>query len=501
MQASYDEQAQQALLERSPEKALLLWNKAIQDGASPNKIAAWISLLHATYYSTFSHNLAQIMYEHPEGNATDFLSTAKLFFQKARFDIATRLTERAAQLEPKNADILAMLASCLERDGHEQKAWDLLQEATQNHPEHARIVRLLAHIERRRKQFEAARKRLIHHLQQYPSKDDWRLQYELASILDRRSEYPAAMKALTAAKKQIASQIPRTEADQLSQRQWEVTERVNPSCISRWQTTIPSLTPPINICLMAGFPRSGTTLLEKILNSHPQCIGTDESGILATQFRNPLTIEANSAEDALEELDSFNSEDISAGRAEYLRCTEDTIGESLGNRWLIEKEPLLTADLAVSLRLFPDGKILMPIRDPRDVVISYFFTIVPLNPSSAAAENIEMTCRFYAQVMRHWLHFKNILPEGQYMESRYEDLIANPEIQTKRLASFLGIEWSENMLNHHNTGNDRAVSTPTYNDVSKPLYTRSIARWKNYEQYLTPHLHYLEPYLDAFGYS
>ncbi|MGB0775356.1 MAG: sulfotransferase family protein, partial [Akkermansiaceae bacterium] len=255
------------------------------------------------------------------------------------------------------------------------------------------------------------------------------------------------------------------------------------------------------VCFLVGFPRSGTTLLENILCTHPHCVGTDETGILFSQFIKPLVIDADSADAAMDELDDFYPEDVSAGRAEYLRCTEDNIGESIQDRWLIEKEPLLTPDLAVPLRLFPDAKILIPLRDPRDVVISYLFTIVPLNVESAGAASFEAACQYYADVMRHWTHLKKILPPEQWMESRYEDLIADPETQTKKLARFLGIKWSDAMLNHHKNRSERNVSTPTYDDVSKPLYTRSVERWKNYEAQLTPHLHHLEPYIAAFGYD
>jgi len=193
-------------------------------------------------------------------------------------------------------------------------------------------------------------------------------------------------------------------------------------------------------------------------------------------------------------------EDLSAERAEYLRCTAEHIGESPGGRLLLEKEPLLTADLPVPLRLFPDAKILMPLRDPRDVVVSFFFTIVPLAPNSVASANLADSCLYYAEVMRHWLLLREEIDPARWMESRYEDLLANPEEQTRRLARFLGIEWTPAMLAHHEHTPGQSVSTPTYDDVSKPLYTRSLGRWKNYQPWLERHLHHLEPFIEAFGY-
>ena len=85
------------------------------------------------------------------------------------------------------------------------------------------------------------------------------------------------------------------------------------------------------------------------------------------------------------------------------------------------------------------------------------------------------------------------------MECRYEDLIESPEQETRGIAAFLGLDWSADFLAHHKAA-PRAVGTPTYDDVSKPLYTRALGRWRNYEAWLEPHLHHLEPYLEAFGY-
>lgn len=142
----------------------------------------------------------------------------------------------------------------------------------------------------------------------------------------------------------------------------------------------------------------------------------------------------------------------------------------------------------------------MPLRDPRDVVISFFFTIVPLSSGSVAAISLEESCRYYAEVMRHSLTLRKIISPDRWMESRYEDLLAHPEKQTRAIAKFLDVEWTPDMVSHHKKKPYKAVSTPTYDDVSKPLYTRSKGRWRNYEKYLAPHLHHLEPFIEAFGY-
>jgi tetratricopeptide (TPR) repeat protein len=404
--------------------------------------------------------------------------------------------------DPDNPDIAAMHAASLERSGDDGAAREVVAHVLAQDPGHARSLRLLAHIERRAGRFEPARDLLVKHLKEHPSAEDWRLRYELAPVLDRLGEHAEAIRHLSLAKHQLhgQSQTHHREWRTMTERQWQVTRLLDSARLAAWQRDAASLDPRFRLCLMGGFPRSGTTLLEQVLASHPDCLGTDETGILSNQFRNPLVLAAASAAEAVAELDAMEPADLGRGRAEYLRCTEDRLGEALDGRILLEKDPLLTADLAVPLRLFPDAKILMPLRDPRDVVVSFFFTIVPLAPNSVASANLGDACRYYAEVMRHGLWLRERLAPDRWMESRYEDLLAQPEPQTRRLASFLGIDWSPDMLAHHRQPRRKAVGTPTYDDVSKPLYTRSLGRWKNYERWLDPHLHHLEPFLGAFGY-
>ena len=165
---------------------------------------------------------------------------------------------------------------------------------------------------------------------------------------------------------------------------------------------------------------------------------------------------------------------------------------------MIEKNPLLTADLPLALRLFPEASLLVALRDPRDAVLSYLFTMVPFNWSSAPAVNVIEACQFYSDTMRHWLWWRSRL-DWPSCEVRYEQVISDPVGETKRVAEFLGLSWDSSMLDVHRRSERRAVRTPTYDDITKPIYTRALGRWKNYERHLAPGLRILQPFLEAFG--
>ncbi|GAA5482044.1 tetratricopeptide repeat-containing sulfotransferase family protein [Haloferula sargassicola] len=496
------EQARQAIRAGQIQRALALWEQVSSAAEGAQLLLEHLGVLISLHRYGESGALREKLLTHPDTTPAPLLSAARILFQYGRIRDAACFTARALELDPANPDTAAMHAAALERSGRREAARELLLELLRGQPTHLRAVRLLAHIERLDGAFDAARQRLEAHLSRHPSVEDWRLRYELAAVLDRLGDYEAAMRQLALAKHQIrsGSQAHHDAWRALATRQWELTRALDADRLQRWSVTTGGRPPMPRICLLAGFPRSGTTLLEQILCAHPGCLGTDETGILATQFRNPLALAPASAAAAMDGLDALDAEQLAAGRAEYLRATEDRVGEALDDRLLIEKEPLLTGDLAVPLRLFPEAKILMPLRDPRDVVVSFFFTIVPLAPHSVAAAGLPETCRYYAEVLRHWLWLRDRIDPQRWMESRYEDLLSRPGVQTRRLCSFLGLEWSPGMLAHHRAAPGKDIGTPTYDDVSRPLYTRARGRWENYRRWLEPHLDLLEPYLDAFGY-
>jgi len=150
--------------------------------------------------------------------------------------------------------------------------------------------------------------------------------------------------------------------------------------------------------------------------------------------------------------------------------------------------------------IFPEMKILFPLRDPRDVVLSCFMQKLHMNSISLCYLDLKNACEQYARVMDTWLAIRPLL-QNPWHEIRYEDLVENPKKETKEVFEFLNLEWSDSILNFHEHAQKKFVSSPTYNDVTKKIYKGAMGRWKNYEKYLEPHMHILEPFIKAFGYE
>lgn len=493
----------QAIDAGDPYRAVALYDDAIRQGSSdPITLGNYGVLLWRLFEFRKGDEAFTRVVEDPRADTATLRRVAHCYFEIGRFGKAADVMRVAlARMAQPDASTTNSLAWTLERDHQTDEARQYAEKANALDPSYGPAVRLLAHLDRRAGDMGCAAQRLTDQLQRHPSESDWGLRYELAAVCDRLGQYDAAWTALCEAKSQLFSRAADHLRDSyfIRRRQWELAQSVTPADLRRWRQAGDSLTPPKRIAFLTGFPRSGTTLLEQIIASHPDTVGTDESGILARQFLSPLVWKAEDATDALIELRSFDAEQFIAGRETFFQMTENYLDQPIGQRLLIEKNPLQTADLPLPLRLFPEASWLIALRDPRDVVLSYLFTLIPLNWTSAAAIDVVEACQFYADTMRHWLWWRPLL-DWPSCELHYEQMIADPDGETKRVAEFLGLAWDPSMLDERRRSERKAVRTPTYDDVTKPLYKRALGRWRNYETYLEPGLKILQPYVDAFGY-
>jgi tetratricopeptide (TPR) repeat protein len=487
-----------------PYADLSRYESAIRQGAAdPATLGNFGVLAWRLYQFRQGDEVFQRLLQDERADSATLRRVAQCYFQIGRFAQAAQVMRTTvARIAEADAPTLNTLAWTLERDHQTEEARHYAEAALARDKTYGPAVRLLAHLDRRAGELERAERRLTEHLDRFSGDFDWGLRYELAAVRDRLGRYESAWAALSEAKSQLAAQSTDHLRDSyfIRRRQWELVQSVTVADLRRWRQAGQSLAPSKRIAFLTGFPRSGTTLLEQMIASNADAIDTDESGILPSQFIEPLIWKADDAISAIIELRSFTAAQLIAGRHTFYEFTENYLDEAVGDRLLIEKNPLLTPDLPLALRLFPEARLVIALRDPRDVVLSYLFTMVPLNWSSAPAISVLEACQFYADSMRHWLWWRERL-EWPWREVRYEQVIAHPVDETKRVAEFLGLSWDASMVDERHRSERKAVRTPTYDDVTKPLYTRAMGRWRHYERQLTPGLRLLEPLLDALGYA
>ena len=114
--------------------------------------------------------------------------------------------------------------------------------------------------------------------------------------------------------------------------------------------------------------------------------------------------------------------------------------------------------------------------------------------------NLEGTVENYTRTMGIWRTLKPLI-KNPCLEVRYEDMVDDLESVARRTLDFLGVPWDPRVLAFYEHARKKAVHSPTYADVTQPVYKRAVGRWRNYQKYLEPHLEKLEPFIKAFGYE
>jgi tetratricopeptide (TPR) repeat protein len=323
---------------------------------------------------------------------------------------------------------------------------------------------------------------------------------EIAQGHDRRQDYGQAMSSMLRCKELLQPYAPaaRRESEVVLNQLCHLAESLTAADFERWKQAALSFPPQPN-AVLTGFPRSGTTLLEQILDAHSGLVSSDEREAFARDLFPALWMTPATPIPTAKALDAAPVEKLLFLRERYRAYMTAALNAPIGDRVHLDKNPTLTLVLPGFLRLFPDAQVLIALRDPRDIVISCFMQYLPLNPNSVCFLTLEHTARRYAADLAVWRRLREMIA-SPWLEVRYEDTVANLEREARRVLEFLGLAWEPQVLNYLERLNQKAVSSPTYEAVRQPVHSRAIGRWKNYQRYLEPYLPILQPSIDAFGY-
>ena len=250
-----------------------------------------------------------------------------------------------------------------------------------------------------------------------------------------------------------------------------------------------------NPIFLIGFPRSGTTLLDTVLRSHPSIDVIEEKptiDIFIKKLKEKTFSNLNNLkfleDNLLDEMRNVYYESLS----KYVKKDNKKI--------CIDKMPLNIIHVGEIVRIFPKAKFILAIRHPCDTVLSCFMQSFVLNDSMANFLNLEDSSNMYNLTMTLWEKYLNVL-KINYHTIKYEDVVSNFEVSIKKLLEFLELPWSENVTKFYETAEKRGIiSTPSYDQVNKPLYSKSINRWKNYESQFSNILPILKPWIERYGY-
>ena len=329
--------------------------------------------------------------------------------------------------------------------------------------------------------------------------------YQLGISRDQRGQYRRAHEAVLRAK-EIQKAAPNASrlARQTTSRGFQLAEiyrQIDSAVLSRWRATPLSPLPGgIRPAHLIGFPRSGTTLLEQVLNVHPQ-LGIASERPIFTELILPELTQRQLDASTFETVDRATAEQLDQLRNFYIECCDDVCGGNLAEcQVLLDKKPANSAFLFAMLRVLPESRLIVAIRDPRDVLVSCFMRYYPLTDLSSCYLSWGAAAMAYAQYMEIWLYMRELLPPEQFLEVRYEDTISNHASTAQRVFDFLDLPPEATAANYLDQPGSHYVHSPTFAEVRSPIHDARIGRWKNYREFLEPFLPLLEPFVKALDY-
>jgi tetratricopeptide (TPR) repeat protein len=223
---------------------------------------------------------------------------------------------------------------------------------------------------------------------------------------------------------------------------------------------------------VVGMMRSGTSLTEQIIASHPMAAGAGELDYWATVMRDH---EAAIAQELF-----LTDEPAKKNVAEtYLRILDHVAGAALR---VVDKAPINSDYLGIIHAIFPNARIIYMQRDAIDTCLSCYFQ----NFSLAQSFTMDLSdmAHYYEQHHRLMSHWRSVLPQGTILDVPYEELLMDQEGWTRKILDFIELEWDARCLDFHAT--ERPIVTASFWQARQKIYKTSVHRWRNYEKFVRP---------------
>ena len=324
------------------------------------------------------------------------------------------------------------------------------------------------------------------------------LLFLLARTQDRRGDAQAAMDALHAAHAMLSSAAAQLEPVLAAGGIGPLMRAARDVPAAQFHAW-PALSAPTarqSPVFIVGFPRSGTTLLEQMLDAHPELCSMDERAFLQDLIDRMADWNLGYPE-GLAQLDA---EQCAQLRALYWRQADRTVARPPGVR-LVDKNPLNLLRLPMIARLFPEAPILLALRHPCDVILSCYMQNFRSPAFALVCATLDSLAQGYANAMRFWIRHAALM-RPRVLELRYEDLLDDLPRQLARVAEFLEVADPAPMLGFAAHARRKGfISTPSYAQVVQAPNKNAVGRWRRYAPWFEPLLPRLQPLLAQWGYA
>jgi len=393
------------------------------------------------------------------------------FKQNGESDKARKAYEEALKIAPGTMAATVGIIDLCEREGAFETAYELLLPQIKNSKENVDLattfVRLCHRFGNCDEAIEYAQKTLDK--ENISDQDISRLEYALGRRFDKMGDFETAFSHYN-------------RANLISRQPFDINEhRLFIDALIQvysWQFFTQSPRAKIRSdrpVFIVGMPRSGTSLVEQILASHPEVFGAGELTDVgdAVQFINAagqLQYPSN-----MKDISSDILDDIAGRYLEHINALSSTA------RRITDKQPINFLHLGLIALLFPDARIIHCTRNPMDNCLSIYFQ--GFSEANRYATDLEHIGAYYREYLRFMQHITSLI-DMPVLNVSYEELVNNQEEVTRNMLAFIDLDWDQQCLNFHK--NRRFVATPSYDQVRETIYTNAIDRWKNYEKHLKP---------------
>jgi tetratricopeptide (TPR) repeat protein len=432
--------------------------------------------------------------------------TALLRFNKAlafeklgELDHARRELESVVMLAPRHAEALAWLATLAAQRGDAEATRDYAAKALAIDPKLTAATLALATIDIAQKHFAPARATLEPLLRDADLSPVNRsvAQSLMGDALDGEDRTSEAFAAYAAAKATLRTSFASSFAagmfESAADRVRRLTEYFQTADENAWRVRKTDTPPTPTHVFLIGFPRSGTTLLEQVLASHPEIETLEERDALidaVADFFAPMG--------ALDFLAEMTPDGAQRYRDAYWHRAAQ-FGHEADKAVFIDKMPLNTVLLPLVAKIFPDAKILFALRDPRDVVLSCFRRRFGMTAQMYELTSLDGAAAYYDAVMGLGQIYRDKFGLD-LTETRHEDLLADFEGETRRLCQFLDVEWRAEMGDFALRARRNTIDTPSGAQVARGLSRDGAGQWRRYQAELAPVLPKIAPWVARFGY-
>ncbi|HLO62746.1 MAG TPA: sulfotransferase [Azonexus sp.] len=434
-----------------------------------------------------------------DGKTGRLVEVAKQLLHWGEIAAATELLSELAD-DFGNFQTFQLLAAGYAQLNRVQDALIAAQRALEADPGNVMMKVFLGSLEADAGQFPAAKERLLAVLAGGTQpREAFRAHKELARIHDRLGEFDAVFPHLDAAG-ELATLLPEYAKQDKAFIPGMIQLNRNGftrESMARWKNAEISTDLPAPVFIV-GFLRSGTTLMQEVLDAHPAIFVADEADFISRVKRELHNLDKSGAKTP-EKLANLDLDGVLHLRRFYWELVRARFGHDIDGRLFVDKFTMNTLDIGLINTIFPDAKVLFLVRDPRDVCLSCLLQLMVPTLMTTHIQTWTGTAEIYGQAMDWWFYIRDKL-SLDLMEVRYEDVVVDFEGTFRRIFAFLGTKWDDGVTLFHERASKKFVATPSRSQVAQPLYASSVARWRHYACDVARVSQRLAPYVEKFGY-